>query len=198
MDDVSIQLLNRFRQGDENAAEEIFQRYMNRLLALAQTRISRKLQLRVDAEDVVQSVYHSFYRRAREGQFELKRSGDLWRLLAAITVNKVCHQARFHGQKKRSTNREQSLANDGDVVSQNVDLFTYEPDTEDAVAILDELSYVMNDLSELQCKMLELRLQDHDLEEIAESVGRSQRTVRRTFDEVRERLERRLLDITNK
>ena len=90
--DTSFQLFDRFRQGDEQAAALLFDRYVSRLTALARSRMSAHLERRVAAEDVVQSVYGSFFVRAREGQYALEQSGDLWRLLAAITLNKVYRQ----------------------------------------------------------------------------------------------------------
>ncbi len=87
--DESIELLSRVRQGDEQAASDLFDRYVERLIKLARSRLSAKLQRRVDPEDVVQSAYRSFFSHAQDGRYQLHKSGDLWRLLAAITVNKV-------------------------------------------------------------------------------------------------------------
>jgi hypothetical protein len=56
----SIELLARFRAGDERAAEELFPRFAERLIAVAKARLSAKLARRVGAEDVVQSAYRSF------------------------------------------------------------------------------------------------------------------------------------------
>ena len=106
----SIELLNRFRRGDDRAAHEIFDRYTLRLIGLTRTRLSAKLARRIDPEDVVQSVYRSFFRAAEQGNFELRQNGDLWRLLAAITLNKVRMQARKNRAVKRSLHREDSIA----------------------------------------------------------------------------------------
>jgi DNA-directed RNA polymerase specialized sigma24 family protein len=85
-------LLERWKSGDEAAAAEIFDQYLSRLTALARTRLSPKLARRVDPEDIVQSAYRSFFRHAQNDRYVLERSGDLWRLLAAIVMNKL------HGQ----------------------------------------------------------------------------------------------------
>ena len=88
-DDDSLALLERWKAGDGSAADEIFSRYMQRLAGLARHRLSDKMQRRVDPDDVVPSADRSFFRPAQDDRYELKRSGDLWRLLAAITMNKV-------------------------------------------------------------------------------------------------------------
>ena len=95
-DNESMPLLARWKDGDEAAADEIFARYLHRLTGLARNCLSEKMQHRVDAEDVVQSAYRSFFRHAKEGRYKLKRCGDLWRLLAAITINKTMEQVEFH------------------------------------------------------------------------------------------------------
>src|SRR5262245_54743172 len=85
----SQQLLAGVQAGRSQAADQLFNRYVERLVALARSHMSPSLRTREDEEDVVQSVCRSFFTRAREGQYILQRSGDLWRLLAAITLNKV-------------------------------------------------------------------------------------------------------------
>ena len=67
----SIRLFERYRADESLAAEELFQRYVARLTALVRTRMSPRLARRLDAEDVVQSAYRTFFTRAKEGDFEL-------------------------------------------------------------------------------------------------------------------------------
>src|SRR5262249_18756127 len=100
-DERSGDLLARWRQGDQQAAHELFQRYAARLVALARSRLSSKLSHRIEPEDVVQSAYRSFFGDARDGRYDLQRGGDLWRLLVAITLNKLHDQMRRHTTKKR-------------------------------------------------------------------------------------------------
>src|SRR6188508_3437537 len=73
-DDKSMQLLNRVRDKDPQAAMELFDRYVQRLVALVRVRLSPKLKRRIDPEDVVQSAYRSFFMHAQTGQFSLQRS----------------------------------------------------------------------------------------------------------------------------
>jgi DNA-directed RNA polymerase specialized sigma24 family protein len=109
----SAELLARYHSGhDEAAAEELFRRYAGRLTALARSRLSRALASRVDAEDVVQSAYRSFFLLARDGEVLLHESGDLWRLLVRITLRKVYRNARRHRADCRSVVREQAGADE--------------------------------------------------------------------------------------
>ncbi|MBI3468610.1 MAG: hypothetical protein HY000_36880, partial [Planctomycetes bacterium] len=108
----SGELLRRYAHGDERAAEEIFQRYVSRLVRLARSRLSTKLAARLDAEDVVMSAYRSFFVRARRGQFTWERSGDLWRLLVEITLHKLYRQVDRHRAARRSVDVEVAFAGD--------------------------------------------------------------------------------------
>src|SRR5262245_50887646 len=80
------------RNGDETAAAEIFERFTGRLIGLARSRLDQRLQGKVDPEDVLQSVYRSFFVRHRDGKFKLESWDNLWSLLAQITVRKCCRQ----------------------------------------------------------------------------------------------------------
>src|SRR5262249_29880418 len=110
--DHSGDLVARWREGDQQAAEELFRRYAERLIALARSRLSAKLARRIDPEDVVQSVYRSFFTDSREGRYDLQRGGDLWRLLVAITLHKLHDQIRRNTRGKRTVEREQNLGTD--------------------------------------------------------------------------------------
>src|SRR4051812_42199279 len=90
------QLLGRFREGDPRAAEVLFERYAVRLARLAEQRLSRKVAGRVDAEDVVQSVFRTFFHRCARGEFRIDSSAQLWRLLVTITLRKTQAHVRHH------------------------------------------------------------------------------------------------------
>jgi ECF sigma factor len=90
--DTSLILLERFRDGDEFAAEALFSRYFDRLTSLARSRLSARLASRTDPEDIVMSVYRSFFMGARAGRFEI--SGG--RSLAAAGVDHKAQIAPKH------------------------------------------------------------------------------------------------------
>lgn len=54
---------------------ELVDRYTRRLLELARRQLPERVRRRVDPEDVVQSVYRSFFRRLNDGQFNFGSSG---------------------------------------------------------------------------------------------------------------------------
>lgn len=172
-------LLNALRDGDQDAARRLFDRYLPRLLALVRSRLGATLRRRLDADDVVMSAYRSFFVGAANGRFELTESGDLWRLLSQIALHKLYRQAAHHSAEMRSTQHEQPLSDDDDFVSSAAS-------PEDATALADEVLHLMSQLSETDRRTLELRLQGELLGDIATELQQSERTVRRTLTRVRQ------------
>lgn len=192
-DDESIYLLANWKQGDQAAAEKLFQRYVSRLTSLARSRLSPKLRTRVDPEDVVQSVYRVFFDRAAQDEFVLKQSGDLWRLLAAITIKKIHANVEFHQAQKRSFTNDVSLSDDASGFRIPLEMVSHEPGPEESMTLMEELHSVLSGLDALPRQVMELRLQGLSVEEIAVEIKRSDRTVRRALEQTRKTMEDRLL-----
>jgi len=172
-------LLDRLREGEESAAADVFQRYFQRLTALARSRLSMRLTARIDADDIVMSAYRSFFLRARRGEFALEPGKDLWRLLVEITLHKLYRQTVHHSAQRRAAQRETADSSGAPSMAS-----AREPSPETAVA--DELAALMNSLSSDVRHALELRLQGYEVHEIAQSLHKSERTVRRWLDEVKD------------
>lgn len=188
---TSLILLERYRVGDELAAEELFARYFERLTVLARARLSARLARRADPEDIALSAYRSFFVGAREGRYALGRGGDLWRLLSSIAVHKLLKRARHERAARRSFEAEVPLdrAEEGGLAGGRS-----EPTPEDAAALADELERAFSLLDPFGRRVLELRLQGSRISEIAEDAGRSERSVRRALAQIRELLAGRLDD----
>jgi RNA polymerase sigma-70 factor (ECF subfamily) len=185
--DESGKLVARWRAGDQEAAEELFRRYTRRLIALAQRRLPSHLSQRVDAEDVIQSVYRSFFDAARRDPLDLRRGGDLWRLLVTITLNKVRDQGKRQMRGKRAIRRESHFGSEDSLIG--LQARGREPSPLEAAALAEQLEQVMRRLDPLARRVLELRLQGHNHEEIAAATQRTQRTVIRILKEIRGLLE---------
>ena len=188
MDDPSVDLLVRWQAGDQEAAAAMFHRYAQRLIALARSRLSTKLAGRLDPEDVVQSAYRSFFAGARQGQYDLERGGDLWRLLVGITLHKLHDQVKRHSADKRAVAAETSFGSEDSLQGIAGELFARGPSPAEALALVDELEQLMGRLDRVQRRMLELRLQGYSLDEIATETQCCPRTVRRMLARVRHEL----------
>jgi RNA polymerase sigma-70 factor (ECF subfamily) len=190
-DHESAELLARWRAGDQQAAAELVDRFTERLLALARSQLSEKLARRVDAEDVVQSAYRSFFTAARDGRFEVRRSGDLWRLLSAITVHKLQHQVEYHTADKRSVDREAGFGGESSLQGLQAEVYSRAPAPAEAAVLVEELEQLLRDLKPQHRQMVEMRLQGYGVPEIAAATDRSERLVRRVLDQVKGRLRQR-------
>lgn len=194
MDEDSLELLDQHRTGDPDAAEKIFRRFIVRLIGLVRTMLSSKLNPRFDAEDVTQSAFRSFFRCLSTDQFVFEKSGQLWKLLAAIAVNKSRRQIEFHTAAMRSVNWEHQP--DHSAFEYDPASFTGEPRPEEAMELSEELEVLLTNLKlPVHREMVEFRLTGHDVEEISELTKRSERSVRRVLKLFRRDLERRLQSI---
>jgi RNA polymerase sigma factor (sigma-70 family) len=189
VDDASVKLLAQWRKGDERAAAELFHRYVNRLIALARSRLSPKLARRLDPEDVVQSAYRSFFAGAREGQYDIQRGGELWKLMVTIVLCKLRNQAKHHTANKRSIATEHPFGSEDSLHGIQADSFAQAPTPLTALALVDELERVMRDLEPVERRILELRLQGHTQYEISTQTNRSVASVCRTLAWVKSQLE---------
>src|SRR5207249_524909 len=93
--DSFARLMARLRAGDDGAAAAVFQRFARQLIARARAHLDARLRPKLDPEDVVQSVYRSFFNRYGAGQFELGTWNDLWGLLTVITLRKCVNRVAY-------------------------------------------------------------------------------------------------------
>ena len=158
-------LVDLWRQGDQNAARQIVDRYVDRLMTLARRRLSQRLASRVDPEDIVQSAFRSFFARAKEGRFVFAEQDDLCKLLVRITLHKTLRQVAFHKAAKRdpSAETEQGENHQASLLA----LLDGEPTPEAEVAFLDQLEHFFSQLRPQERQILEMRMQGYTNDEIA-------------------------------
>lgn len=186
--DGDATLLGRFREGDQAAAAKLFERYVKKLVALAQKRLSSHLGRRIDAEDVVQSAFRSFFRGASSGRFTIEPGQELWRLLAVMTVTKLRKQVEFHSAKKRNFQLERPPAPDESATAFLNETVAREPSVGDSLVLIEQLESITSGLDDDQQTVFAMRLEGHHVKDIAAAVNCSERTVRRVLDEIKRKL----------
>jgi RNA polymerase sigma-70 factor (ECF subfamily) len=189
LDSSFSEMAERLRAGDERAAAAVFERYANRLIAVARTRLEERVRARVDADDVVQSVFRSFFSRQANDQFQIEDWDGLWALLVRITVRKSAETARKHRAARRNVARESSPIQPEDGSSTRWEAPAREPTPEEVATLHETMEAMMAKLDERQRNMLSLHLQGFTVMEIGEQVGRSERAVHRTLATIRRHLE---------
>jgi RNA polymerase sigma-70 factor (ECF subfamily) len=176
------ELLRLFRMGDKFAATEIYLRYADRLRALARTHFGADLARCIDADDIVQSVFGSFFRRVSSGCYDVPDGEELWKLFLVIALNKIRDRGDFHHAARRDVRRLAVEPAIGDNI----------PDRAHDDESRLHLQFVIRDLLEPlptpTRRLIELRLEGHEVAEIARLTGRSKRTVERNLQTFRKKL----------
>jgi RNA polymerase sigma-70 factor (ECF subfamily) len=109
--DVS-DLLPQAAAGDQQALAELFSRYRDRLKRMVHLRLSRRLQGRVDASDVLQEAHLEVSRRLEEYVRQPSLPFFLW--LRHLTGLKLAEVHRRHlGTQLRDADREVTLHRGG-------------------------------------------------------------------------------------
>jgi len=195
-DGQSSMWLERLADGEFDAVQQFWDQYGFRMQRLAEKNIGKKLAMRVDAEDVVQSACRTFFRRVGNGQLTVATSDQLWNLMCAIVLLKTRQVARFHFRDKRTLNREVSIAptaeDESDVRFQPV---SSEPSPADAAEFADELKRLLRNLEPEMQQVVQLKLEGYTNTEIGDKLAVSERTVRRHIQDVRQGMKRTLLDL---
>jgi RNA polymerase sigma-70 factor (ECF subfamily) len=184
--------LGRVVSGEPGFEREVVERFTDRLLAFARRQLPDRLRRRVDPEDVVQSVYKSFFRRLGDGQFAFEESHDVWRLLAAITFRKARNAVKFHTRNRRDVRRDLPLAPADDSAHLPAEPAAPEPTAADLATLYDCLERLLAGLPENYRAIVVRRLEGDSIEEIARHVGRSRRTVLRVLAHLPELAARQL------
>lgn len=180
-------LIQRFRGGEQDAATQLYLRYGARLQSWASSKTSTAYTSRFDEEDVVQSVFRTLFRRVSEGLYDVPPGEELWQLLLVIALNKIRKLANFHRAQKRDIGKTQG--------SDVLDVARYRNQSTDETS-LQILQFVMEDLfqnmNETQQEIVELRIEGHKTDDIADQTGRSSRTVERVLQGFRQKLSEEL------
>ncbi len=155
--DSFAEIIERLERGDEQAANEIFSRFSHRLIALTRTRLDTAILNKVDPEDVVQSVFRSFFTRQAEGQFEFANWDSMWGLLAKLTLRKCGRRTENLLAACRDIRRElQPPGNDSESAAGSWEAVTRDPTPQEVAVFHETISELFAELDDVQQKILEL------------------------------------------
>jgi RNA polymerase sigma-70 factor (ECF subfamily) len=188
MSDSFAGFLAKLHDKDNAAAQELFGRFTGRLHALAARHIEAALRHKVDAEDVVQSAYKSFFFRYGAENLDVAGWNNLWGLLALITVRKCAERAVYHRAERRDAAREVPPPRED--AAAWLDPLGREPTPLEAAVLSETVGQLLGCLDENERPILEMSLQGYTTREISERLGRAERTVRLFREGIRHRLER--------
>jgi RNA polymerase sigma-70 factor (ECF subfamily) len=183
-------LMARLKQGQNDAATQVFSRFAGRLIALARSQLSPQIRQKVDPEDVMQSVFRSFFVRNAEGQFgEFQSWDNLWAMLVVLTLRKCGRRIDYFHAACRDVEREIPSAAPPDASNADWGLSAHEPTPSEAAMLTETVEQLMNQLEGRHRQILALSLQGYAPDEISSQVGCTERTVYRVLEGVKEWLE---------
>ena len=179
----------RLNQGDDAAAQRLWEVYFDRLVHLAHNRLQARHRRVIDAEDVALSAFGSFCKGVEQQRFpRLADQHDLWRLLVSITVHKVLHVVRDEKRIKRGgLYRELNhLIGSSDALAAVERLVGREPSPEFAAEVADEYEQLAKSLADQELVQLAAwKLEGYTNAEIATIWDKSERTVERKLNLIR-------------
>ncbi|QEG02138.1 RNA polymerase sigma factor [Stieleria maiorica] len=175
---------DRLQRGEADAVRKLFDDYSRRLVYLAGKNIHPALLKRFDGEDIVQSVFRTFFRRHEAGGFQIAHSQQLWQLLVTLTLRKTRSHARKHTADQRDAQAERAVRDD-------MQMLSHQPSAEDALALWEEIDLVIEGLPPKTGEIIAMRLEGRSKSEIAGQLQVSRQTIHRILNLVQERLERR-------
>ena len=159
------ELIRRVGVGDHEAAARLVRDFEPVIRRVVRARLRNARTCReFDSMDICQSVLAIFFVRVAAGQFDLKKPGDLIKLLLTMTRNKVAEKMRRQHRQRRDSRRTVGAV-------EELALAGRDPSPSSVVAGKELLYQVRQRLSEEERQLVELRSQGLSWEEIAVSQG---------------------------
>jgi len=184
-DEPGIDLVERWRSGDEEAAELLYGRYIERMMRIIRGQIPQSMNARIDPEDIAQSVFRTVFRRMQNGEFTFHDDDDVWKLLVTIALNKARNQKKRNLADRRTVQREAYL---GDIpVDESITKrLQAQPSISDVLAFNETLELIAKRLKPEDAELLALMLQENSQQDIADILSASTRTIRRRQQSIRQ------------
>ena len=166
--------------------------YAARLLAFARQRIPARLRSVLDAEEVVQETFLTYFRGIQSAQLTANDSGDEWPLLAVICRRKLLEHLQWYGRSKRNTQGQINLSS---LESHDSDTFQFAHRDHTASCqfrIAEIHNRTRKLLNQQEIEINDARLEGLSDEQLQERFGCGERTIRRAIAHYRELLEQQL------
>jgi RNA polymerase sigma factor (sigma-70 family) len=181
----------------QEAARQIWLRFSDRLTAEVRRRLDRRILRRVGAEDVVQSLFASFFDAPPGPAGPPRDRAALWRLLVHFTLCKVANTAERHRARRRDYRREAPM---GDLIGGSATI-SFDPrddralDPADEAVAREEFHRLLGVLPADLRDVLVMRLEGYTNAQIAAAIGRVERTVELKMKTIRALLRPHLREI---
>ena len=179
--ETSVELAEAYIAGtDSTAADRLYHKHRETTLRLAAKGMSDRLQVRVDPEDVYQSVSLILFHGLRHGQFRLTQAGDLRALLAQLTRRRIQKKVEQNQAAIRQLDRETQVVDDNTAHAAEPDFGQDLDDREEIDLLISQI------VSPRHQDVIRLALNGMAIGEIANCCGYSAARVRQILRNVAE------------
>jgi DNA-directed RNA polymerase specialized sigma24 family protein len=181
--------LHQLKAGDRTAVQKLWERYFQRLVNLARTKLRCIPRRAADEEDVALSALKSFCQAAEEDRFpRLEDRADLWQLLLVITARKAGHLLREEERQKRGGGA--SASGPPGMAAKQIgieQIVSREPSPEFAAKVAEECRRLLRRLGDSGLETVALwKMEGYSNEEIPRKLGVVVRSVKRKLQRIRE------------
>lgn len=191
--------IQKLREGDEVAAQKLWERYFEQLIRLARRKLLTHRRRVADEEDAVAAAFNSVYQGIEQGKFpRLNDRNDLWQLLIVVAERKLIDVVyRPEARQKRGGGkvRGDSIfhANDAEKQQGFEQFEGREPAPELVVQMLETQERLLNCLEDEEMRRVAIdKLEGFSNDEIAQRLGKTTRTIERKLNLIRSLWEKEL------
>ncbi len=180
--------LGQLKAGDPQAAQQLWERYFQRLVGLARKKLHGAKRQVADEEDVALSAFDTFCRGAEQGRFpRLEDRDNLWNILVLLTARKAWHLVRDEGRHKRGGKVVPLADTPSPDEESGLDQFAgQDPTPEFAAQVAEEYQLLLAQLSDPELEAVAVwKMEGYTNEEIAAKLDCTLRTVERKLRIIR-------------
>ena len=181
-------LISKLRNGDEEAARLLWDRFFAQLITLTRSRLQTSSRAMSDEEDIVLSAMKSFCIGMRNGRFpELSNRESLWRLLLTITLRKIADKQNYDRRGKRDVEKQQLNSSPDADQNAEVNLFvSREPNPEIAAECAEQISRLLESLENEDLKKVAImKMEGYTNIEVANDIKCSLTSIERKLRTIR-------------
>ncbi len=183
--DDFVALLELARQGDQQAMERLTRQYEPKVRLVARVLLGPSLRPYLDSIDLVQSVHHTVLLGLRQQKFTFDSPDNLIALALTLLRRKVARKWRHLQRQKRIQGHSESV----DYADLFASLACPQADPSRLAQLNDQLRQVFQQMSEVDRRIMELRIEGFTSAEIAEQMELSSANIRVRVTRLRQYLQ---------